>query len=111
MQRNVWLLSAPVRAQVNEAMQEFTNIKFTGSEQHKDMGITRQKRDAEDSAKLLKFLSERNPFTGSPGLRNIVTEVEDEDANADSAKEVGQKIPDQAKGKHVEKIPSRKPTK
>ena len=38
-QRLTWLLSRPVCAEVNHALQEFTSVNLNTSEQHKDMTI------------------------------------------------------------------------
>ena len=38
-QRLVWLLSMPITAEVNIAMQQLTEADYTTSEQHKDSRI------------------------------------------------------------------------
>ena len=92
IQRLVWLLSMPVTAEMNGALQEFTGVNYTSSEQHKDTFASRIKRDMNDTKKILAFMDARNPFS-EPSLRCIVTGVTaDERTNADRVKEIGKEI-------------------
>lgn len=101
-QRNVWCMSSPVCAEVNEAMQQLTNVTFTTSEQHKDMSAARQSRDSMDVKKLIDFLKDKNPFEREGSLRNIVTGiVADDKVNVTQAKEIGEKILNGMLGKEV----------
>ena len=61
-QRLVWLLSTPACAQVNCAMQEFTEVSYTTSDQHKDVSKARQERDIEDTLQVLEYLTPRSTF-------------------------------------------------
>lgn len=72
IQRTIWLKSMPDCAAMNDAMQHFTNKALETSEQHKEMGLARRKRDIHDAKIVYDFLSERNVFENIPGLRNIV---------------------------------------
>lgn len=65
----------PSCAAINNAMQIFTRKALETSEQHKEMGLTRRKRDIADTKILYEFLSKRNIFGNIPGLRNIVDGV------------------------------------
>ena len=47
-QRASWLLSMPACAEIN-AMQNLTEIGFSTSEQHKEMSLSRLKRDEKDT--------------------------------------------------------------
>ena len=47
-QRAQWLLSMPACAEINSAMQEFTDQIVESNEQHKDMFDARIKRDDKD---------------------------------------------------------------
>jgi hypothetical protein len=67
----VWLLSMPECAEMNNAMQEFTDTAFCASEQHKEMTTARQNRDLKNMKIVAEFLSDRNPFTDDVTLRNI----------------------------------------
>ena len=58
LQRSIWLLSTPVTAEINRAMQEFSGVKYESSDQHKDVSPTRIERDHVDA----QYLYERNPF-------------------------------------------------
>lgn len=92
-QRVIWVLSTPMCAAVNIAMQEFTNIQYTTSEQHKDATSARMKRDRHDCQAILQYLSQRNPFSSESPLRNIATGVLAGSAvDACDAKMVGQAI-------------------
>ena len=101
-QRLVWCLSRPICAEVNDAMQQLTSVKYATSEQHKDLSKARQARDIADTNKLVSVLAERNPFEESPSLQNIVTGVATrEDVNVELAEEVGQKILEDMTGNNV----------
>ena len=65
------------------------------------MGVSRQKRDTEDTLKLISFLIERNPFEDGY-LRNIATgEVADEKVNVDQAQAMGEVILEKITGQLV----------
>ncbi len=51
--RLTWLLSMPVCAEVNRAMQEFTGVKHNTGEQNKDLSKERQVCDMKDMNTLL----------------------------------------------------------
>lgn len=89
----VWLLSMPACADVNNAMQNLTGVRYHTSEQHEDTTQARQERDHKDTNELImSYLSQRNPFSSDPSLRSITTGVvASEDVNAEKAKEVGEK--------------------
>ena len=50
--RNLWTLSAPVTSEYNSAMQDFTDLTYTTSPQHKDSTEALIKRDASDLDKI-----------------------------------------------------------
>ena len=62
-QRAVWLLSMPACSAINEAMQNFTRVKYVSSEQQKDTTPAHIKKDMEDTTKLLEFIYIHDPFT------------------------------------------------
>lgn len=62
-QRTVWLLSSPVCADVNYAMQDFTSIKCTTSNQHKDLTKASKDRDSKDTENIISFFECRPPFS------------------------------------------------
>ncbi|KAJ8364405.1 hypothetical protein SKAU_G00132360 [Synaphobranchus kaupii] len=72
-QRALWTMSRPITAEYNIAMQEFTNLSYTTSEQHKDLTEARMKRDAADLEKISSKLAIWSPFSPDSSLRNIVT--------------------------------------
>ena len=55
-QRLVWLLSMPITAEVNNAMQQLTEADYTTSEQHKDMSDSGMKRDMKDTKTIVEFM-------------------------------------------------------
>ena len=59
---------------VNDAMQEKkTAVNFSTSEQHKELGEARRKRDDLDNKGILEFLDQRNRF--NKALSNIETGI------------------------------------
>jgi hypothetical protein len=103
-QRLIWVLSTPSCAEINSAMQNFTEVTFTTSEQHKETTSSRMTKDLGDVEDLLQYLAQRNPFStdGPKSLRNIATGVTAHAAvNCDTAKHVGEQIVQSMTGKKV----------
>ena len=91
----------PACAGMNRAMQHLTGVQYHTSDQHQEMGVSRQKRDTEDTLKLISFLIERNPFEDG-NLRNIaIGEVADEKVNVDQAQAMGEVILEKISGQLV----------
>ena len=102
-QRNVWLLSLPSRALVNDAMQDLTGVKYESSDQYKDISYSRQIRDVRDTIQLLHYIRERSPFNSESDLHSIANGMTAESkVNVDQSKDIGQKIPDSMAGRNVE---------
>ena len=74
-QRLVWLMAHPVCAEVNNAMQQLTDVAYNTSEQHKDLTTARQGKYMRDSCELLEFLESRNQFSDNCSLRSIATGI------------------------------------
>lgn len=92
-QRLIWVLSTPACAEVNSAMQEFTGVNYTTSDQHKENSPSRLSRDLKDIQMILQYLIQRNPFSPDPSLRNISNGVTAHtNVDAYEAKSVGQKL-------------------
>ena len=92
-QQAIWLLSMPVTAEVNRAMQDLTGTKYQTSDQHKDTAQAQITRDHSDGLKILQYLQERDPLTAEKNLINLATgEVADESANVHQAFEIGKKL-------------------
>lgn len=92
-QRLVWVLSNPVTTEVNVAMQEFSGVNFHTSDQHKDLSISRQRRDTADTLTILSELAVHSPFSGYEDLQNILNGMSAiSGSNADRAKQVGDEI-------------------
>ena len=92
-QRLTWLMAMPACAEVNKIMQDVTGINYNTGEQNKDMSVTRQDRDWKDTNTVLRYLSDRNPFTSDIGLHNISTGVHAHSSlDVDLAKTVGKAI-------------------
>ena len=100
--RNKWLLSLPVCAVVNEAMQNLSNRNFSTSEQHMELTISTVKRDNKDTMNIFEFLLENNPFECTKDLRSITSSLTaDQTVNVHRTKHVGEKILDKMFGKNV----------
>ena len=92
-QRLVWLMALPVCAEVNNAIQQLTGVKYNTIEQHKYLTTARQGKDMTVSCELLEFLESRNPFSDNCSLRSIATGINAGiSVNVDTTKEVGEKI-------------------
>jgi hypothetical protein len=89
---------------MNAAVQELTGVYYATSDQHKDVGTTRNSKDSTDTRTIIKFLSERNPFDEAvQDLRNIETGVFAElNVNTDKAKDVGSSVLKDMKDKNVD---------
>jgi len=99
-QRALWTMSTPISAQYYAAMQEFTNLSYCTSEQHKDLTQARMNRDLVDLEKINSKLMGCSPFSPDPSLRNIVNGVvAQEFVNVHEYEEVGRVIMDNMIGK------------
>ena len=93
LQRAIWLLSTPAVAEVNRAMQEFTEVTYATSDQHKEVSNSRIERDHNDSVKVAEYFLERFPFGQGRELININNgEVADSSTNVYQAEEVGKRM-------------------
>lgn len=97
LQRTVWLMSAHIMGAYNEAMEGFSGVNFSSSDQHRDVAKSRMSRDMKDLGKVLTFLLRHNPFQQTPYpqdvLRNIATgKSASERITADQAREMGEKV-------------------
>ena len=74
-------------------MQDFTDLTYTTSPQHKDSTEARIKKDASDLEKIRIKLAACSPFTSDPTLRNVVNGiVAGPDVNVHAYESVGKKI-------------------
>ena len=103
VQRSVWLLSTPICAEINQAMQLLTGVNYETSEQHKETTKARFTRDYNDAKIVMKYALERNPFDNNQkDLINLQTgEVAETNVNVDNAKNIGKLISETMKGKEV----------
>ena len=62
-QRSLWTMSTPITSQYNHAMQEFNELFYTTSEQHKEATQARVQRDSSDLEKLNTSLAVYSPFS------------------------------------------------
>lgn len=91
-QRALWVMSMPVCAEMNEALTVLTD-DISSTNDHKELGRNRCVRDNQDIHKVISYISDRNPFMGDEGLRNISTgQVADASVTAHMAKVVGDAI-------------------
>ena len=92
-QRSLWTLSMPVTAMYNMAMQDFNNLTYTTSDQHKVTTDARLNRDIHNLAKINSRLIPFTPFSEDRSLRNIVTGIEaPSDTNVHEYKAIGMNI-------------------
>jgi len=99
--RTKWLMSLPLCATVNEAMQELTGRVLATSDQHKDTTPARITRDCNDMTNILNFVSEYNPFSESDSLRNIVSGLTSSSSNVHKVREMGDAILENLYGSNV----------
>ena len=100
--RALWTMSTPITSEYNNAMQEFNDLTYTTSEQHRESTEARMKRDHSDLEKIKEKLSTCTPFSPDPSLRNIVTGiVAKEDVNVHEFETVGSEIVEKMVGKPV----------
>ena len=73
-------------------MQDFTGVQYFTSDQHKEMGKSRQVHDTNDTEKVWDYLGEKNPFhNGDSSLCNIATgETAMKEVNVCDVKQIGQ---------------------
>ena len=101
-QRAHWTLSNPVTSKYNHAMQDFNDLVFTTSEQHKETSQSRIERDSCGLKKILSKLDTCSPFSEDQSLRNIVTGiVADSEVDAHAFRSVGKAIIDKMTGQPV----------
>ena len=74
--RSLLTMSMPVTAMYNIAMQDFNNLTYTTSGQHKATTDARLNRDIHDLVKINSRLIPFAPFSEDRPLRNIVTVIE-----------------------------------
>ncbi|KAG1691496.1 hypothetical protein GQR58_007434 [Nymphon striatum] len=72
-------------------MQEFNDLAYTTSEQHKDLTGARIERDVSDLLKISAKMTSCSPFSSNPALRNIVNGIGD-DANMHEYDSVGKNL-------------------
>src|SRR6218665_3662722 len=68
-------MSTPISAQYNAGMQEFTNLSYSNSEQHRELTSARMSMDLLDLQKISSKLIGCSLFSPEPSLRNIVNGV------------------------------------
>ena len=56
-------MTKQVGTEINNAIQSFTSVFYTTSEQHKDNTKLRQERDMEDTSKVIAYLQHISPLT------------------------------------------------
>ena len=92
-QLSLWTMSMPVTAMFNMAMQDFNNLSYITSDQHKETTDARLNRDIHDLAKIISRLIPFTPFSEDRSLRNNVTGIEaPSDTNVHEYKAVGMNI-------------------
>ena len=101
-QRAIWTMSSPVSSAYNFAMQEFCEMRYTTSEQHKESTTARIVRDKEDLTKLATVLGHYTPFSDETTLRNIITGINaDDDVNVHDLFTVGRATVTKMEGQFI----------
>ncbi|KAH3862529.1 hypothetical protein DPMN_025496 [Dreissena polymorpha] len=86
----------------NSAMQNFTDLTFTTSPQHKDSTEACIKGDSSDLEKMQTQITTCSPYTAGPTLRNMFNEiVVGSDVNVHAIDAVGKTIIRDIIGKSV----------
>nr|XP_055038535.1 uncharacterized protein LOC129426304 [Misgurnus anguillicaudatus] len=100
--RALWTMSTPITSEYNNPMQEFNDLTYTTSEQHRESSEARMKRDHSDLEKIKERLGICTPFSSDPSLRNVVTDVvAKEEVNVHKFETVGNEIIKKMVGKPV----------
>lgn len=91
-----WVYSMHECAAVHNAMTSLTNVKHTASEQHKEWGESRSKRDYEDLKHIEEWFDHHEPFDmNEPRLRSLssgLTASEGDGINCHKTEEIGMAI-------------------
>ena len=70
-----WVLGMPGCTEITQHFEAFCGVIFTTSEQHVELGMSRQVRDNKDVDTLLQWLMVHSPMTSSKELISIATGV------------------------------------
>lgn len=104
--RALWTISISIKSEYNKSMQEFNDLTYTNSEQHRESTEARLKRDHSDLEQIKEKLSTCTPFSPDPSLRNIITGlVAKEDVNVHEFETIGSEMIENMVGKPVFGIP------
>ena len=80
-------------AGIHQSMSDFTELEFSNSDEHVEMGISRIRRDYEDIKKMLDWLQNHNPFDDTdPSLRSLSSGHDStgkDGINCDTVEDVG----------------------
>ena len=68
IQRAQWLLSMPACSNINNAMQEFENLQFCTSDQHKECSKSRRERDNKDVKTIFIIFDKQQPIYRTCGF-------------------------------------------
>lgn len=68
-----YLFTMPSTFSIMECIEDFFHVKTSSSEQHTDIGPSRQKRDELDVAKLLFWINKHQPFQPRTALVSLST--------------------------------------
>jgi len=100
--RLTWIHSMHSCADIHCAMTKLTQLPHTSTDQHREMGTTRAKRDGADMSKILAWFEVKDPFSRADGrlccISTGVTAVEGDGINCDMAEEVGASLQKQMDG-------------
>ena len=94
--RTVWINTVHRCSTIHEALSKLTNTVHRTSEQHAEIGASRQKRDNQDLETVIEWFQENNPFDVSHqelrSLESGVAAAEEDKIDCDDAEAVGERI-------------------
>ncbi len=62
VQRHIWVMTRPICAVINFLLMNYTKIQQTTSDQHKECGDSRVKRDEKDTKLVIEYFKKYAPF-------------------------------------------------
>lgn len=90
---SLWILAAPACVEVAKAIEAFTGTSVATTDQHVDVGPTRQAKDVNDRRLFKEWLEQHNPFTRTSCTLVCISSgrVADDTVTCDNALQIGTK--------------------
>ena len=110
--RTVWINTAHRCSTIHEALSKLTNTVHRTSEQHAEIGASRQKRDNKDLETVMEWFKENSPFDVSHqelrSLESGAAATEEDNINCDDAEAVGKRIQTSLDNKNFDELEMRR---